>query len=546
MSGCSSDSDTNPSGDTGPVATLSAPSNMVVTSGTHSHCMILSWDDNSGQEKGFEIERVMASGWSKIREVGANTHENIYDCDDISYLQNYCYRVRAISEELVSDYTDESCGTSTFQGGSVSTPPMLPTNLAADVVQQEEGQIKVSWTDNASNEEFFKIFRNTSDDFSTATVVGTVGENIEVFNDSGLDSCVTYYYWVGAYNSVGYATDSQTYVSVTSSPSSPQNFYAYKGPGVFSVQMQWEEESCASSYNVYVMDDYAVGYQLLTPGGIPDNNLTVINVQEDIYYFFRVSAVDANGNEGPLSCRVVSQKPQAGATSQVDECMAAVAWASDADVENLWGSYNNYVDKVMLGWSSVILAWDASGNAQHYATNYRVEVSTDNSNWSDMGLQSHPDDASAMTVTFNAAAGTLYYVRIYTRYMYDADLDGTLDLVESNPPMLMTARTAVGVSSTSTILPKPWILTSHYYPNRISIGWGSISGATGYKVYRSMSRDSGYSLIHTANSTTSSYYDSDVQPYTNYWYKVRAYNTSGDGTISDPEYGNASDLNWDY
>jgi len=560
VSGCSSDSSSSKSGSgteieddntTGggtdeEVATLGAPSNLVVASAARSHCMVLNWDDNSGKEKVFEIERVMASGWSKIREVGANVHEDIYDCDNITYLQNYCYRVRAVDDALMSDYTAETCAAHTFQGGSVSTPPMLPDNLAADVIQQAEGKIKVSWRDNASNEDYFKIFRSTTDDFSTAAVVGTVGADIEEFEDSGLDSCQLYYYWVGAYNSVGYTIDEQAYISVTTSPSAPQDFYAYKGPGVFSVQMQWTEESCATAYNVYVMDDYAVGYRLLTPGGIPDNNLTVINADEDIYYFLRVSAIDANSNEGALSCRVVSDRPQGGAASIDDECMAAVAWAADADVENLWGTQNNYSDKVMLGWSSVILNWDFEGNPQHYATDYRVEVSEDNSSWTSMGLQSHPDDASAMTVTFNAGADKLYYFKIYTRYMYDLDLDGTLDLVESDPPMTITARTAAGASTTTTTLPRPWVLTSHYYANRIMVGWGSISGATGYRVYRSTDRDSGYSHIGTYGSSVREIYDDKVVPYTDYWYKVRAYNGSGDGLLSNPEYGNATDLNWDY
>ncbi len=61
--------------------------------------------------------------------------------------------------------------------------------------------------------------------------------------------------------------------------------------------------------------------------------------------------------------------------------------------------------------------------------------------------------------------------------------------------------------------------------NSIKISWGSVSGATGYRVYRAESKSGSYKLIKT--TTAKSYKDTGLTTGTTYYYKVRAYVTSG-------------------
>ena len=62
------------------------------------------------------------------------------------------------------------------------------------------------------------------------------------------------------------------------------------------------------------------------------------------------------------------------------------------------------------------------------------------------------------------------------------------------------------------------------------IRWNQMTGASGYRVYRSTSSTGTYSLLGTANQTWP-YYDDSVTSGT-YYYKVSAYNASGESEQS--------------
>ncbi|MEJ8553388.1 glycosyl hydrolase family 18 protein [Tepidibacter sp. Z1-5] len=59
----------------------------------------------------------------------------------------------------------------------------------------------------------------------------------------------------------------------------------------------------------------------------------------------------------------------------------------------------------------------------------------------------------------------------------------------------------------------------------VTLNWSYVSKASGYKVYRSNLNDSNYTLVSTASSTT--YKDSNLDPSTDYWYFIKAYNQYG-------------------
>lgn len=61
--------------------------------------------------------------------------------------------------------------------------------------------------------------------------------------------------------------------------------------------------------------------------------------------------------------------------------------------------------------------------------------------------------------------------------------------------------------------------------NEVTLNWQSVSGATGYKVYRATPSDSNYTLIATI--LTNSYKNTNLASNTKYWYFVRAYNSVG-------------------
>ncbi|WP_027623379.1 glycosyl hydrolase family 18 protein [Clostridium lundense] len=66
---------------------------------------------------------------------------------------------------------------------------------------------------------------------------------------------------------------------------------------------------------------------------------------------------------------------------------------------------------------------------------------------------------------------------------------------------------------------------SNVTANEVTLNWQSVSGATGYKIYRATSNDTNYTLIATISSNT--YKNTALSSNTKYWYFVRAYNSYG-------------------
>jgi fibronectin type 3 domain-containing protein len=73
---------------------------------------------------------------------------------------------------------------------------------------------------------------------------------------------------------------------------------------------------------------------------------------------------------------------------------------------------------------------------------------------------------------------------------------------------------------------------------KITITWDTVDGATYYRVSRSTSQDSGYSVI-SGDETLTSYEDTTATPGTDYYYKVQAFNALQSSVLSDYSLGMA-------
>jgi len=86
--------------------------------------------------------------------------------------------------------------------------------------------------------------------------------------------------------------------------------------------------------------------------------------------------------------------------------------------------------------------------------------------------------------------------------------------------------------------PPTGIVTSINSTNSITIGWGSVSGSTGYYIYRSTTTVGPYERI--GSSTSTSYTDNNLSDGTTYYYRISGYNNGGEGSQS--YYINATTL----
>jgi hypothetical protein len=108
-------------------------------------------------------------------------------------------------------------GCSTNNNGTVTVVPIAPTNLTGTVISTS--QVNLSWTDNATNEDGFKIERKSGS--GSYALVGSMGSNLITFSDLGLTPNTTYTYRVYAYNSAGNSLQYSNEVIVTTQDNIP-------------------------------------------------------------------------------------------------------------------------------------------------------------------------------------------------------------------------------------------------------------------------------------------------------------------------------------
>lgn len=103
---------------------LAAPSQLLAT-GISSRQIKLGWQDNSGTEQGYRLERKRdgASAYEEVATVAVNTITFTDDSLDAATI--YCYRVRAFDVTGVSNYSNESCDT-TAVASFVDISEVLP------------------------------------------------------------------------------------------------------------------------------------------------------------------------------------------------------------------------------------------------------------------------------------------------------------------------------------------------------------------------------------------------------------------------------------
>jgi hypothetical protein len=87
-------------------------------------------------------------------------------------------------------------------------PPSAPTNVSATDGTYID-KINISWSA-STGATGYKIYRNTSNDYTSASQIGTTPTPIYSFNDTNSTPGISYYYWVKAYNLGGYSNYSNS------------------------------------------------------------------------------------------------------------------------------------------------------------------------------------------------------------------------------------------------------------------------------------------------------------------------------------------------
>jgi fibronectin type 3 domain-containing protein len=172
---------------TGPPSPPAAPSDLTTTLVAASR-VDLAWIDNSNNEDGFKVERKTGAGsFGLIATLGTDTTS--YQDTTVAATTAYTYRVLAYNS------AGGDSGPSNELPVTTQTIPAAPSNLVATAVSSS--QINLTWTDNSSNEQGFKIERKIGS--GSFTEIATVGANANSYSNTGLTASTQYTYQVRAY-----------------------------------------------------------------------------------------------------------------------------------------------------------------------------------------------------------------------------------------------------------------------------------------------------------------------------------------------------------
>ena len=181
---------------------FSAPSNLVAVARSDQQ-IDLTWQDNSTTETGFKLYRSTDNiSFSRIATLDANVTS--FSNTGRPASTTYYYKVLAFNGTGNTAYSNTTSATTL---APATTKPAAPSSLAA--VALSGTQIKLTWTDNASNETGFRVYRSL-DGVTFAEVAKLNLVNVITFTDTGLTSNTTYYYRVRSYNNAGYSAYSKT------------------------------------------------------------------------------------------------------------------------------------------------------------------------------------------------------------------------------------------------------------------------------------------------------------------------------------------------
>ena len=169
---------------------LPAPTNLSLTIFNPGR-IDLSWTNGIGNEASIQVMRRMTDG--SYTTIATLTSSAISYSDAIAVTSGVVYNYRVRSFESTSNYS------TAIEASISATLPIAPTALHANVVSS--AGITLNWTDNSNNESGFRIERMT--DTGTFTEIDTAAQNTPTYIDNTVATGHTYIYRIRSYNALG-------------------------------------------------------------------------------------------------------------------------------------------------------------------------------------------------------------------------------------------------------------------------------------------------------------------------------------------------------
>jgi hypothetical protein len=179
--------------------------------------------------------------------------------------------------------------------------PSGPIDLTATAVSSS--QVGLTWVDNDTTEQGFKIERCTGAGCSNFAQIATVGANVTSYSNTGLTSSTSYSYRVRAYNATGDSNYSNIASTVTQAgpalPSAPTNLAA-AAISKSQINLSWTDNSDnESGFRIErCKGSTCKNFALIATVGADITSYANTNLTANTAYRYRVYAYNASGKSG--------------------------------------------------------------------------------------------------------------------------------------------------------------------------------------------------------------------------------------------------------
>ncbi|TDK65107.1 SpoIID/LytB domain-containing protein [Bacillus salipaludis] len=445
----------------------SAPTGLSVSSNSYNS-LKASWKGPS-DISGYEIWRALSSSgpYTKV----STTTKNTFTDSSLNTGTTYYYKVRAYKTGTITAYSGFS------SMGSAKPVPAAPLSVKAS--SSSYSSIKTSWA-TVSGANGYEVYRSTSST-GTYSLVGITPS--PSYTNGGLTTNKAYYYKIRAYRTVGQTKVYSNFSSIVSTkpvPAAPLSVKA-NSSSYSSIKTNWAAVSGANGYEVYRSTSSTGTYSLV--GTTSSTSFTNGGLTTNKAYYYKIRAYRTVGQTKVYSnfSSIVSTKPVPAAPLSVKANSSS--------------------------YSSIKTSWATVSGANGYEV-YRSTSST--GTYSLVGTTPSPSYTNGRLTTNKAY---YYKIRAYRTVGQTKVYSNFSSIVNTKPiPSVPPNFKATRLSSKS-----------------IKVTWNSVSGASGYEVYRATSSKGSYRLL---KSTTSlNYTNTGLERGNTYYYKLRAYRIVGKSKV---------------
>jgi titin len=280
------------SGNSSPTSGLTKPGAPTLGSFTNvtTSGVRVTWTPDANGQAGFALDRATDAGFSQ--NLTTTTYGGSATFDDVSGLAEntqYYFRVRA---------TNASGASANSGSGSVTTLlglPAAPSGLNASAASTS--QINLTWTDNATNETAYEVWRST--DGTSFTKIADLGANSASYPATGLTDATLYYFKVQATNATGASGFSNTASAATQF--NVVNDLAASAASSSQINLTWTDNSTTETgYEVLQATSAGGPFNVVATTAADATGYNVTGLNQNTAYYFQVRAKNSTGT-APVS-----------------------------------------------------------------------------------------------------------------------------------------------------------------------------------------------------------------------------------------------------